>query len=206
VVIRRPDLRQRVREKRIGNLIVFVVDASGSMGAGRRMSEAKGAVLSLLMDAYQKRDRVALVAFRQNEAQVLLPPTNSIELAYKYLEEMPTGGKTPLGQGLEQGYQLLDTQLRRDPHTFPVLLLISDGRTNVSLRGGKPLAEARELAQGIRSDQRIRSVVIDVERPGPLSLGLARELAGLLGAHYYLIDELKASTLVEALKDSVLLT
>lgn len=204
VAVRQGDLRQKVREKRIGNLIVFVVDASGSMGAGKRMLEAKGAVLSLLLDAYQKRDRVALVAFRREQAQVLLPPTNSIELAYRCLEELPTGGKTPLGHGLMLGYQVLDSQLRRDPHTYPVLVIISDGRANVSQGGGKPVTEALQLAERIHKDQRLHSVVIDVEKQGLITFGLAGDLAAHLGAAYYQVDDLRADEVVQVLRAEVL--
>ena len=204
VAVKESDLRQKVREKRIGNLIVFVVDASGSMGAGQRMLEAKGAVLSLLLDAYQKRDRVALVAFRREEAQILLPPTSSIELAYRCLEELPTGGKTPLGHGLMLGYQVLDSQLRRDPHTYPVMVLISDGRANVNLRGGKPVAEAQQLAERIHRDQRIHSVVIDVEKQGLITFGLAGDLAAHLGAAYYQANDLRADEVVQVLRANVL--
>jgi magnesium chelatase subunit D len=204
VVIEKCDLRQKVREKRIGNLIVFVVDASGSMGAGKRMVETKGAVLSLLLDAYQKRDKVSFVAFRGKEAEVLLPPTNSIELAYRLLEELPTGGKTPLSQGIAVGYQVLDVQLRKDPNTYPLMVLVSDGKANVSQSGRKPLEEVMELATVIRSDNRIRSVVIDVEKSGLITFGLAKEIALKLGAQYFKIEDLKAATLVDVLKEGVL--
>lgn len=204
VAVERSDLRQKVREKRIGNLIVFVVDASGSMGAGKRMIETKAAVLSLLLDAYQKRDKIAMVAFRGIEADVLLPPTNSVELAYKLLEELPTGGKTPLSHGIALGYQILESQLRKDPHTCPIIVLISDGKGNVSLSGGKPLPEAIEMAATIREDGRIRSVVIDVEKPGLINFGLAREISSHLGGLYFKIEDLKAETLVEVLKQEVI--
>ena len=204
IAVERSDLRQKVREKRIGNLIVFVVDASGSMGAGKRMIETKAAVLSLLLDAYQKRDMIAMVAFRGIEADVLLPPTNSVELAYKLLEELPTGGKTPLSHGIALGYQMLESQLRKDPHTCPIIVLISDGKGNVSLSGGKPLPEAIEIAATIREDGRIRSVVIDVEKPGLINFGLAHEISSHLGGLYFKIEDLKAETLVEVLKQEVI--
>ncbi|MBW2108564.1 MAG: putative cobaltochelatase [Deltaproteobacteria bacterium] len=205
VAIEKSDLRKKVREKRIGNLIVFVVDASGSMGAGKRMIETKGAVLSLLLDAYQKRDKVAMVAFRGKDADVLLPPTNSVELTYKLLEELPTGGRTPLAHGLALGYQIVDSQLRKDPYTYPILVLISDGKGNVSLSGGKALPEAVELAKNIGEDGRISTVVIDVEKPGLISFGLAHAIASSLGGLYFKIEDLKAETLVDVLKQEVLI-
>ncbi|MDO9631277.1 MAG: VWA domain-containing protein, partial [Humidesulfovibrio sp.] len=204
VLVRASDLRQRVREKRMGHFIIFVVDASGSMGAGQRMVETKGAVLSLLLDAYQKRDKVGLVAFRGQGASVLLPPTSSVDLAYKLLEELPTGGKTPLVHGLSLGHELLQRQLRRDPASFPVLVVISDGKVNVSLADGKPLAEARLAAQAISEDPRIRSLVVDVEKAGLVRFGLAQDLAADLGAQYFRIEDLKARDLVDVLRREVL--
>jgi len=103
------------------------------------MIAVKGAILSLLLDAYQKRDKVALVAFKEDRAETLLPPTNSIELAHRLLEELPTGGKTPLCHGISLGYQIIESHLRKDPDIYPLLVLISDGRTNVSYAGGNRL-------------------------------------------------------------------
>jgi magnesium chelatase subunit D len=204
LLVRTSDLRQRVREKRMGHFIVFVVDASGSMGAGQRMVETKGAVLSLLLDAYQKRDKVGLIAFRGQGASVLLPPTSSVDLAYKLLEELPTGGKTPLAHGLSLGHELLLRQLRRDPASFPVLVVISDGKANVSLADGKPLAEARLAARAIAEDGRIRTLVVDVERAGLIRFGLAVGLAADMGAQYFRIEDLRARDLVDVLRREVL--
>lgn len=148
-VITLEDIRTRRREKKIGNLIVFSVDASGSMGAARRMEEAKGAVLSLLMDAYQKRDKVAFIAFRGQQAEVLLEPTGSVEQAYRRLEELPTGGRTPLASGLEESHRIIRNQLRKDPDTRPILLVLSDGRANAAPDGMKPMPAALEAARRI---------------------------------------------------------
>jgi magnesium chelatase subunit D len=204
VLVQRSDLRQRVREKRMGHFIIFVVDASGSMGAGQRMVETKGAVLSLLLDAYQKRDKVGLIAFRGQGASVLLPPTSSVDLAYRLLEDLPTGGKTPLVHGLSLGHELLLRQLRRDPTSFPVLVVISDGKANVSLAGGKPLAEARLAARAIADDERIRTLVVDVEKAGLIRFGLAQDLAAEMGAQYFRIEDLRARDLVDVLRREVL--
>ncbi|MHC1700769.1 MAG: putative cobaltochelatase [Humidesulfovibrio sp.] len=204
VLVQRSDLRQRVREKRMGHFIIFVVDASGSMGAGQRMVETKGAVLSLLLDAYQKRDKVGLIAFRGQGASVLLPPTSSVDLAYRLLEDLPTGGKTPLVHGLSLGHELVLRQLRRDPTSFPVLVVISDGKANVSLAGGKPLAEARLAARAIAEDGRIRTLVVDVEKAGLIRFGLAQSLAAEMGAQYFRIEDLRARDLVDVLRREVL--
>jgi len=203
IAIEKSDIRGRRREKRIGNFIVFVVDASGSMGAGKRMIATKGAILSLLIDAYQKRDRVVMVAFKGDRAEVLLPPTNSIELTYKLLEELPTGGKTPLSHGITLGYEVIESYFHKDSGIYPLFILISDGKANVGLYGGKPVMESMEIANVIRDDSRIRSVVIDVEKAGMISFGLACQLSVQMGARYLKIDDLKANDLLEAIREDL---
>ena len=203
VAIETADIREKVREKRVGNFLLFVVDASGSMGAQQRMVETKGAILSLLLDAYQKRDRIGMIAFRGSSAEVLLPPTSSVELAHKLLEELPTGGKTPLAAGLSKAYEVAGAQLLKDPRISPILIVITDGKGNVSIGPDKPMAETLQAAELIGKEERIKSLVIDVERQGLLTFGLARELAGRLGADYYKIDDLKADVLVQAIGKTV---
>lgn len=198
IAIEPSDIREKVREKRIGNFLLFVVDASGSMGAQQRMVETKGAILSLLLDAYQKRDKIGLVAFKGDKATVLLPPTNSVERGQKLLEELPTGGKTPLSAGLLKSYELTKSCLYKDPNILPLLIIISDGKGNVSMGSDKPLAETRHVAEIIRNEERIKTLVIDVEKNSFLAFGLASELADMLGADYFKIDDLKADTLVKA--------
>jgi magnesium chelatase subunit D len=200
IAIEPVDIREKVREKRIGNFLLFVVDASGSMGAQQRMVETKGAILSLLLDAYQKRDRIGMVAFKGHTAETLLPPTSSVEMAHKLLEELPTGGKTPLSAGLIKAFEVARAHLYKDPNISPLLIIVSDGKGNVSMGAGKPLAEARRAAEIIRDEERIKTLVVDVEKDGFLAFGLARELAATLGAGYYKIDDLKADTLVQAVK------
>lgn len=200
LVIESSDLREKVRERRIGNFLLFVVDASGSMGAEQRMVAAKGAILSLLIDAYQKRDRVGMVAFKGEKAEVLLPPTNSVELAEKRLAELPTGGRTPLAAGLWKAYEVLRAHLLKDPYLAPMMIIVSDGRANVGLTGGKPWEDVQRVAGVIREERRIKTLVIDVEKDGYLSFGLARKLAEGLEAQYYKIEDLKADTLVKAIR------
>ena len=204
IAIEDSDIREKIREKRVGNFIVFVVDASGSMGAGKRMVETKGAILSLLLDAYQKRDRVAMVAFKGDHAEVLLPPTSSIELAHKLLEDLPTGGKTPLPHGMSLGYQIIQSYSRKDPHIYPLLILISDGKANVSQYGGKPYSEAVEMAEEIGNDTQVNTAIVDVEKPGLISFGLAHQLSVQMGARYFKIEDLKADTLVDVLREDLL--
>lgn len=128
LVVRRDDLRQAVREGREGNLVLFVVDASGSMAARQRMTAVKGAVLSLLMDAYQRRDKVGLITFRGKDAEVVLPPTSSVDAAAARLEMLPTGGRTPVAAGLLKAHDVLRVERLRDPSRRPLLVVVTDGR------------------------------------------------------------------------------
>ncbi len=191
LTIEKSDLREKVRQRTVGNTIVFVVDSSGSMAAARRMSETKAAVLSLLMEAYRKRDRVALVAFRGDRADVLLRPTSSVELAQKSLEVLPTGGRTPLPQGLARGLEVITRELMKNEKIKPLLVLISDGRTNVAMQEG-PLAldQCMELSREVRH-RNIQSLVIDTET-GLVRLGRLRAMAEAMGARYAALDELQA--------------
>ncbi|AAM31699.1 putative cobaltochelatase [Methanosarcina mazei] len=200
IIIHDPDLRKKIREKKIGNLVLFVVDASGSMGARQRMVASKGAVLSMLMDAYQKRDRVGLIAFKGDSAELLLPPTSSIELAQKYLQEMPTGGKTPISRGLVKGYEIIKSELRRDPDTCPFMVLISDGRANVSMNGEPPLHEIITIASRLK-EEGIQSAVIDTES-SMIKFGFAQQISTALGATYLTLENLKADSIVNAVRAS----
>jgi magnesium chelatase subunit D len=165
--VRREHLREHVRAGKERNLVVFCVDASGSMGARRRMAQVKGAILGLLTDAYQRRDRIALVTFRDDEAQVLLAPTSSVEKAAHAIEQLPTGGRTPLAKGLERTELVIRTEQRRDPSRRALAVIVTDGRS----RDREPtLHAAHSLAQAARV------VVLDGEQ-GPVRLGLARQLA-----------------------------
>jgi magnesium chelatase subunit D len=200
IIIHNSDFRKKIREKKIGNLVLFIVDASGSMGAQQRMVASKGAVLSMLLDAYQKRDKVGLIAFKGESAELLLPPTSSVELAQKYLQEMPTGGKTPLSHGLMKGYETIQAELRRDPDTCPFMVLISDGRANVSMNGESPLQETMSIASLFR-DQGIQSAVIDTES-SMIKFGLAQEVSSALGARYLALEDLKADSIIKAVRSS----
>ncbi len=196
VCLKPEDIREKIREKRMGNFLVFLVDASGSMGARGRMAASKGAILSLLLDAYQKRDRVAMVSFRKSEAWVNLPPTSSIELAASYLKEMPVGGRTPLSAGLEKTHQLVNNALNRDPGTRPIVLIITDGKSNVAMGENRPVDEALMFASKMGEDDRVKYIVVDTESQGIVTFGLAPKLAVAIGADCCKIDDLKAEALV----------
>jgi magnesium chelatase subunit D len=180
--LERHDLRQKVRDRKIGNLIVFVVDASASMDAEQRMTATKGAVLSLLRDAYVRRDKVALVVFSGREARVVLRPTNSVEMAEKRLSRLAVGGTTPLTHGLVEGLRLVRSERLKNADVYPLLVLISDGRGNISVAGDEPLIEAQRVAEQIKTEG-IRALVIDSARDYSRSLP-ARRLAQIGGSAY----------------------
>jgi magnesium chelatase subunit D len=199
LLIEHCDLREKVRESKMGNLIMFVVDASGSMAAEERMTATKGAVLSLLLDAYQRRDRVGMIVFRKNTAELVLPPTNSVELAQRYLAQLPTGGRTPMAHGLKLGIDTIKDCLRRDHDAIPLLVLVSDGRANVNLYGGDPVEEAKAVAREIAS-KNIQSLAVDTERDF-LSFGLVKQISSEMGGRYLRLEELSAAPLVSAVRD-----
>ena len=205
VVIKTEDIREKIRVGKVSTATMFVVDASGSMGANRRMESAKGAVLSLLLDSYQQRDKVGMVAFRGNHADTLLPLCSSMDLAYKGLKELPTGGRTPLAAGLEKGLNLLMAEKQKDEGVIPVLLLISDGRANVSSGSGNKEIEKEllALAEQARANG-IHVIVIDTEVVSKsfiqMQLGYCKEIASYSGGKYYPIADLTS----QAVQDIVI--
>lgn len=201
VILRKTDLRQKVRVRKTRNAVCFVVDASWSMAAEERMRSTKAAVFSLLRDAYQRRDRVGLVSFQRDYATLLLPLTNSVELAQKRLQTMPTGGKTPLSRGLLMGFEVLDQALKQDDEVIPLMVLLTDGQANVAMGDLPPQAESYALADFIAS-RKIRSVVIDTEHP-VFERGLARQLAHHLKGHYHRLDDLPEGGLAELVRSEL---
>ena len=201
VILRRTDLRQKVRVRKTRNAVCFVVDASWSMAADERMRATKSAVLSLLRDAYQRRDQVGLVSFQRDYATLLLPLTNSIELAQKYLQTMPTGGKTPLSRGLLMGYEVLDRARKRDPEIIPLMVLLTDGQANVAMGDLSPQVESYALAD-FMATQSIRSVVIDTEHP-IFERGLARQLAHHLKGHYHRLEDIQEGGLADLVRSEL---
>jgi magnesium chelatase subunit D len=199
VLVRADDIRVAVREGREGNLILFCVDASGSMAARQRMREVKTAVVSLLLDAYQRRDKVGLVTFRGSGAELALPPTSSVEVAAARLAQLPTGGRTPLAEGLLRSGEALRVEAIRDPRRRQLLVVVTDGRATYD-----PAASARQdritaagavsrarFAAGLIAAAGIHAVVVDCES-GRVRLGLAAELAVAMGAQHLPLAEVGA--------------
>ncbi|MBA4419822.1 MAG: hypothetical protein C0391_01610 [Anaerolinea sp.] len=192
------DYHRKVRVRRAANLVLFLVDASWSMAVAERMSATKGAILSLLTDAYQRRDRVGLIVFNKDRATLVLPPTNSIFLAQRALAEIPVGGKTPLPAGLKMSNEVLKREGILHPDVQPLLIILTDGAGNVSMGDLPPLEEGYRYADQIAFDG-IRSVVINMEHAA-FDQGMAQALADHLKAPCYSLTELKAENLYDAVK------
>ncbi|TGB43379.1 magnesium chelatase subunit D family protein [Mycolicibacterium peregrinum] len=184
------DIRRAVREGREGNLVIFVVDASGSMAARDRMSAVTGATLSLLRDAYQRRDKVAVITFRQQDARMLLPPTTSVHIAGRRLARFDTGGKTPLAQGLMAARDLVIREKARDRARRCLVVVLTDGRAT---GGPDPLGRTRQAAAALVAEG-AAAVVVDCETSF-VRLGLAGQLAEQLGSPAVRLEQLRAAEL-----------
>lgn len=194
------DLHKKIRQSPARRLIVFAVDASDSMQAKSRMAAAKGAVLALLTHAYKNRDRVGLVAFGGEEAEVILHPTGSVALAKKQLQQLKTGGMTPFADGLQKAWRLIKNERRKQPEIRALLVVISDGDANVMVSEKETfLDEICEIAARIREDQ-VQSIAIDTCADSKIIKEM-RRIAQALGAPYYPIENLRAGNVMEAIKN-----
>jgi magnesium chelatase subunit D len=195
------DLRTKVRKRRVGASIVFCVDASGSMGAANRMEAAKAAIFELLVDAYQRRDRVGLVAFRGETAEVVLQPTASVELAQLKLKSLPTGGATPIAHGIVRSMEVLAGETKRDASIVPWLVLVTDGKANVGLSGGLGSEDARRAAARLKENG-IHTIVVDTSGVG--SGASAREIALAAGGEYVRLGQPSGVALAVAVRERVM--
>jgi len=195
------DLQRKVRVRKAANLILFVVDASWSMAVAERMSATKGAIFSLLTDAYQRRDRVGLIVFQKDRAMTILPPTNSVQLARRALADIPVGGKTPLSAGLNLALEVFRKERILHPDVLPLMILLTDGAGNVSMGDLPPQEEAHRVAERIRQAG-IRSVVVNMEHAA-FDQGLAQALAERLDGPCYTLHELKAEHLYQAVRQEL---
>ncbi len=196
--LQKRDLHRKIRVRRAANLILFVVDASWSMAVSERMQATKGAIMSLLTDAYQRRDRVGLVVFQKDRASLVLPPTNSVVLAKKALANIPVGGKTPLSAGLMLAYETIKREQALHPDIVPMMILLTDGAGNVSISNAAPQEEAHRIAERIKEDG-IKTVTINMEHVA-FDRGLAAQLAHQLGGPCYSLGQLKAEILYETVR------
>lgn len=194
------DHRVKVRAAKAPNLILFVVDASSSMAAKQRMIAVKGAILSLLLDAYQKRDTVGLITFRGRGVQLVLPPTRSVELAQRHLQKLPTGGRTPFSQALKLTVETLHRYVSAD--TIPLVVIISDCRGNVTLGGKLNTQTIRQEVLGFGQmigEQSVSSIVIDCEQ-GFKRYGMAQELADAMGGERIELAEVSAESILKTVE------
>ncbi|MGB1285243.1 MAG: vWA domain-containing protein [Aggregatilineales bacterium] len=197
--LRKSDLQRKIRVKKAANLILFAVDASWSMAVSERMEATKGAIMSLLTDAYQRRDRVGLVVFQKDRASLVLPPTNSVTLAKEALVDIPVGGKTPLSAGLLMSYETIRREQLNNPDVMPMLILLTDGAGNVSMSETlSPQEEAHGIA-GLINEGDIRSVTINMEHVA-FDQGLAKRLAEELGGPCYTLAQIRADNLLETVR------
>lgn len=199
--LRKADLQRKVRVRRAANLVLFVVDASWSMAVSERMQATKGAIMSLLTDAYQRRDRVGLVVFHKDRAYLVLPPTNSVQLAKEALADIPVGGKTPLSAGLWLSLETVRREKALMPDVMPMIVLLTDGAGNVSMHSQPPQEEAMRIADQIR-DENIKTITINMEHKA-FDQGLAAQLAERLGGNCYTLDELHADALLETVRNEM---
>ncbi len=192
------DYHKKVRVRRAANLIIFVVDASWSMAVSERMEATKGAIFSLLTDAYQRRDRVGMIVFQKDRATLVLPPTNSVDLAKQMLVNMPVGGKTPLSAGLWLAQRTIEQELRRYAELLPLLVILTDGAGNVSMGNMPPQIEAYHIAEQI-AEADVKSIVVNMESPD-YDKGFAQSLADHLGGVCYNLASLHAESLLNMVR------
>ncbi|MDW8002672.1 MAG: VWA domain-containing protein [Deltaproteobacteria bacterium] len=200
LIIKEEDLRYKEKERKMRHFVIFLVDGSGSMGVERRMVVAKGAIFSLLADCYQKREKVSMIVFRNDKAEIVLPPTSSYEFAKKRLEQIPTGGKTPLSAGLTETVKLIKTSEYKEPEARFLVFILTDGKANVPL-GNKPVVEElRDICLYMRYLPRTDYIVIDTEKRGSLlKFELAQKIAEWLGAKYYMLEEIRVQSILSSM-------
>jgi magnesium chelatase subunit D len=197
LLLRPTDLRRAVREGREANLVVFVVDTSGSMAARERMHQVKTAILSLLLDAYRRRDRVGVVTFRDRAAEIALPPTGSVDIAARRLADLPAGGRTPLAEGLMKAAELVRRERLRDPSRRPLLVIVTDGRATA---GPDAIGRSRQVAAHL-ANEGIGCIVVDCES-GRMRMGLAVTLAQHLNAVHVALGDVNAQALTDIVRSA----
>jgi len=197
LLMRPTDLRRAVREGREANLVVFVVDTSGSMAARQRMHQVKTAILSLLLDAYRRRDRVGVVTFRDRAAEIALPPTSSVDIAARRLADLPAGGRTPLAEGLMKAAELVRREHVRDPSRRPLLVIVTDGRATA---GPDAIGRSRQVAEHL-ANEGISCIVVDCES-GRMRMGLAATLAQHLNAVHVALADVNAQALTDIVRSA----
>ena len=195
--IRKDCIKENIRTIEQGASILFVVDSSGSMGVEQQMIKVKTMIYSLLIDAYQKRDRVGMITFRATDAKLVLSFTNSVHIAKKKLEKLETGGKTPLAHGLKLAYKVLNQEKKKNPSGYSIMILVSDGRGNVPLDGKNCLDQAELYGLYIKK-LGVKCLILDTEIDH-LAFGYSWELARLMNGKYMKLDDLNAENVQDVI-------
>ncbi len=198
LIIKKTDLQRKVREQRIGNTLIFLLDASGSLRANQRMAALKGTIFNILGEAYVKRDKVALIAFRDSAVDLVLPITGSTELANRRLKELPNGGNSPIAAALDYTNRYIQSNQIKSRESKYVLIFLSDGRANASAYSNAPIEDAKKVAQSLAT-LNIKKVFIDYES-GRIRLGLMKQLAELADAELVCVDDMTAQNLTETIQ------
>ena len=202
LVLESRDLKQKVMERKNGISVMFLVDTSGSMGVRKRMISVKGAVFSLLQESYRNRDRVGLVSFRKNSAEILLPFTKSVDFAYRKLKDMSTGGTTPLAAGLLKTHLEISKEKRMNPGEKCYVVLTTDGRANMPITEGDAFDDAMKAAGHIGAENTARWIVVDTGTGYP-HLDNALKICERLNGTYLKLEELNSSNLAHRIKTIV---
>lgn len=201
LIIKEEDLRYKEKERKMRHTVVFVVDGSGSMAVNQRMIATKGAVFSLLMDCYQKKDKVSMILFRKDKAETILPPTSSYNLAVKRLKEIPTGGKTPLSAGLIELYKLIRRMIIKEPESRFLTFLLTDGKANVAVTEKSIFEELQSICCMLKKLPMVDFIVIDTEKKNNfIKIDAAFKVSEWLSAKYFLMDDLKTESLLSIVK------
>ena len=196
--VKKSDYREKVRRRRIATLINIVMDTSGSMDEMDKVDITRSVIVALLKDAYQRRDKVSLVTYSGRKGELILPFTSSVELAKRYLETIPFGGTTPLASGILIGLHALHNEIKKDPSTIPIMVLVTDGKSNVPLEvGGNIRRELSTVLHHVISEG-IHVLVVDMSSHGSK---LASEIAEEVNGRYYQPERLNKETLYKAISD-----
>jgi magnesium chelatase subunit D len=196
--VKKSDYREKVRRRRIATLINIVMDTSGSMDEMDKVDITRSVIVALLKDAYQRRDKVSLVTYSGRKGELILPFTSSVELAKRYLETIPFGGTTPLASGILVGLHALHNEIKKDPSTIPIMVLVTDGKSNVPLEvGGNIRRELSTVLHHVISEG-IHVLVVDMSSHGSK---LASEIAEEVNGRYYQPERLNKETLYKAISD-----
>jgi len=201
MILRIEDLRGWPRQGPGGCLLFFVVDASGSMAARQRIRQTKSVILSLLRQAYQRRDQIAFLTFRGRGTEIVLSPTRALKVAHRAVEQLAVGGTTPLALGLTEAHRLARRQRRRQPHQPIWLVLLTDGRANVALRTGDPWSDALAAARALKVEG-LHGVVIDTETGWP-RFGRAAEMAAAMNARCIRLEDVLGQPMLEPRREAV---